>query len=118
MLAIVIDIFSIPVAVPTVSSDVLGYLNSACLGTAFLGSFALGFLIWPRLCRGFGYKFSFVVAIEAFNVAASKVPQSKTAGPLIAMRAISGAGAGGTYGLFDVSPPCSKLRCLFICVEI
>lgn len=113
MLAIAIDIYSIPVAVPTLSHDVLGYFNSAWLGTAFLASFALGFLIWPRLRKGFAYKFSFAVAIEAFNIAASRVPSSKTPGSLIAMRAVSGAGAGATYGLFDVSLPCSPLECVY-----
>lgn len=111
MLAVAIDIYSVPVAVPTLSPDVLGYFNSAWPGTAFLLSFALGLLIWPRLCRGFGYKFSFVVALEAFSFAASRAASSKTAKSLIAMRAVSGAGAGGTYGLFDVSPPCSTFAC-------
>ncbi|KAK7708757.1 hypothetical protein SLS63_013412 [Diaporthe eres] len=112
MLAIAVDVYSIPVAVPTLSSYNLGYLNSAWIGTAFLASFALGFLIWPRLCKGFGYKFSFVVAMEAFNIAAAHAPSSrtKTAENLIVMRAISGAGAGGAYGLFemilrDILPP-------------
>lgn len=105
MLAVAIDTYSVPMAVPTLSPDVLGYFNSAWPGTAFLLSFALGLLIWPRLCRSFGYKFSFVVALEAFSFAASRAASAKTAGRLIAMRAVSGAGAGGTYGLFDVSPP-------------
>lgn len=111
MLAIAIDIYSIPVAVPALSYYTLGYLNSAWIGTAFLASFALGYLIWPRLCKGFGYKFSFAVAVEVYNLAATHAP-SKTKGPghLIAMRAISGAGAGGAYGLFEVSRPCSTPR--------
>lgn len=112
MLGIAIDVFSIPVAVPSLSADILGYLNSAWLGTAFLASFGLGFLIWPRLCKGFTYKFSFAVAMVAFYLAGSYSPTygTKTAGRLITLRAVAGAGAGGAYGLFemvlrDIVPP-------------
>lgn len=113
MLGIAIDVYTIPVAVPTLSAYNLGYLNSAWIGTAFFASFALGYLIWPRLCKGFAHKFSFVVAMETFNLAASHSPPSsaKTAGRLIAMRAIAGAGAGGVYGIFEASCPCCILRC-------
>ncbi|KAG8167748.1 hypothetical protein KVR01_003437 [Diaporthe batatas] len=112
MFGIAIDVAVIPVAVPSLSSYNLGYLNSAWIGTAFLASFALGFLIWPRVCKGFAHKFSFAVAMEAFNLAAVHSPPSsaQTVGRLIAMRAMAGAGAGGAYAIFemvlrDIVPP-------------
>lgn len=103
MLAIALDFYSIPVAVPSLSFRGFGYNNSAWLGTAFLASFPIGLLAWPRLCKGFGYKFSFVLAIEAFNVASTYAATSKTAERLIVYRLVAGAGAGGACGLFDVS---------------
>lgn len=106
MVAIALDFYTIPVAVPSLSSRSLGYTNSAWLGTAFLASFALGLLIWPRFCRGFGYKFSFVVAIDTFNLGTCFAATSKTPERLIALRLVAGAGAGGACGLFDVSPTC------------
>lgn len=104
MLAIALNFYSIPVAGPSLSFRAFGYNNSAWLGTAFLASFPIGLLVWPSLCKGFGYKFSFVVAIEAFNVASTYAATCKTAERLIALRLIAGAGAGGACGLFDVSP--------------
>lgn len=104
MFAIALNFYSIPVAVPSLSFRVFGYNNSAWLGTAFLASFPIGLLVWPSLCKGFGYKFSFVVAIEAFNIASTYTATSKTAERLIALRLVAGAGAGGACGLFDVSP--------------
>lgn len=103
MLAIALDFYSIPVAVPSLSFRGFGYNNSAWLSTAFLASFPIGLLVWPSLCKGFGYKFSFVVAIEAFNVASTYSATSKTVERLIALRLVAGAGAGGACGLFDVS---------------
>lgn len=103
MFAIALDFYSIPVAVPSPSFRVFGYNNSAWLGTAFLASFAIGLLVWPSLCKGFGYKFSFVVAIEAFNIASTYTASSKTAERLTALRLVAGAGAGGACGLFEVS---------------
>lgn len=105
MLAIALEFYSIPTAIARLSPPDLGYTNSAWLGTAYLASFALGLFIWPRMCKGFGYKFSFVVAIEAFNLGSARAGNSKSASSLIAARIVTGAGAGGTYGLFDVCSP-------------
>lgn len=103
MFAIALDFYSVPVAVLSLSSRGLGYTNSAWLGTAFLMSFALGLLVWPRLCEGFSYKFSFCVAMHTFNVGSSWAGISRTPGIRLAWRVVAGAGAGGVYGLFDVS---------------
>lgn len=107
MFAIAIDFYSVPNAVPWLSSGDLGYNNSAWLGTAFLVSFALGLLIWPRLCAGASYKLAFILAIQAFNLGSAWAWTAKTPERRIAWRILAGAGAGGVSGLFDVSvtPP-------------
>lgn len=109
MFAIALDFYSVPGAVPWISLGDLGYANSAWLGAPFLMSFALGLLIWPRLCAGFSYKLAFIVAIETFNYGSTWAATSHTAGRRIAYRIVAGAGAGGVSGLFDVSVarPCS-----------
>lgn len=84
--AIALDFYSVPVAVPSLSSRGLGYANSAWLGTALLVSFALGLLVWPRLCKGLGYKFSFAVAMHTFNVGSSWAGISRTPGIRLAWR--------------------------------
>lgn len=103
MLAIAINFYSIPVAVSWLSSPNPGYVDSAWLGTAFLASFALGLLVWPRLSEALGYKLCFILAMYSFNFSNSFTGTSKKLWSLIAWRIVAGGGAGGVYGLFDVS---------------
>lgn len=110
MLAVAVDFYTIPIAVPWLSSGDLGYMNSVWLSTAFLVSFALGLLIWPRLFAGFSYKCGFFMAMGAFNIANGRAMVSKTTQSMLRARLVQGVGAGGVCGLFDVRPPCFPLR--------
>ncbi|KAL1882909.1 hypothetical protein Daus18300_000547 [Diaporthe australafricana] len=101
--AVALDFSIVPTAVPWISSNGnLGYNNSAWIGNAFFLSFALGLLLWPKLCRGLSYKFAFFVALGVFNYASGRAAVSKSAEHQVAWRLAAGAGAGGIYGLFDV----------------
>ncbi|KAJ0115724.1 MFS general substrate transporter [Diaporthe amygdali] len=102
MLAVAVDFYTIPIAVPWLSSGDLGYMNSVWLSTAFLVSFALGLLIWPRLFAGFSYKCGFFMAMGAFNIANGRAMVSKTTESMLRARLVQGVGAGGVCGLFDI----------------
>jgi MFS family permease len=103
MLLTALDFNIVATAVPIISSEFHEYHNSSWLGTGFLITTALALPIYAKLGDMFGRKNMFLFGTGVFIVGSALCAWSKDMTMLIGSRTIQGAGAGGTYCLFNVS---------------
>src|SRR4051812_31516364 len=103
MLLTALDFNILAPAVPTIAGEFSEYDNSAWLGTGMLVTFALSLPIYTHLGEFIGRRQVFIIATAIFILGSGLCGGSKSMSTLIWSRVVQGIGAGGIYGLVNVS---------------